>query len=89
MQRKQFLVKLQDENEGNQFIEYLEYNGLVNVHKVSFDSLRIKVLVIDSKKFFSTNVTCLAALASCGIKPISVNDFKASNELKTDIINCL
>ena len=89
MQRKQFLVKLQDENEGNQFIEYLEYNGLVNVHKVSFDSLRIKVLVIDDKKFFSSNVTCLAALASCGIKPIGTDEFKAKFEAEYNIINSL
>ena len=89
MQRKQFLVKLQDKNDGNQFIEYLEYNGLVNVHNVCFDSLRIKVLVIHDKKFFSTNVTCLAALASCGIKPIGTDEFKAKFEAELNIINSL
>ena len=88
-QRKQVLVKLANHKEGEEFIKYLEGNGLLNVHNISFDKLRIKVLVVDKNEFFSTNVTCLAALASCGIKPISVNDFKASNELKTDIINCL
>ena len=89
MQRKQFLVKLQNENEGNQFIEYLEYNGLVNVHNVCFDSLRIKVLVIDDEKFFSTNATCLAALASCGIKPIGTDEFKAKFEAEFNIGNGL
>lgn len=75
MQRKQFLVKLQNEEEGNRFIKYLEHKGLVNVHKISFNDLRIKVLVVEYKIFFSTNVTCLAALAGCGLKPLSIEDF--------------
>lgn len=75
MQRKQYLVKLSNEIEGNQFIKYLENNGFDNVHNIDFERLRIKVLVVDGKSFFSTNVTCLAALAGCQIKPISTNDF--------------
>jgi len=75
MQRKQFLVKLPNEIKGNKFIKYLEKHGFINVHNVTFDSLRVKVLVIDDKKFFSTNVTCLAALASCNIKPMTIEDF--------------
>jgi len=75
MQRKQVLVKLPNEIEGNQFIEYLESKGFVNVHKIDFNKLRVKVLVIEGYNFFSTNVTCLAALASCKIKPVSIDDF--------------
>ena len=75
MQRKQFLVKISNEIEGNKFIKYLEDEGFENIHKVTFDKLRVKVLVIDGKTFFSTNTTCLAALASCKIKPLSIEDF--------------
>ncbi len=75
MQRKQFLVKLSNESEGNQFIQFLESEGFENVHKISFDKLRIKVLVVDDKKFFATNVTCLAALAGSNIKPICIDEF--------------
>lgn len=75
MQRKQFLVKLPNEIKGNEFIKYLEKHGFENAHNINFDSLRVKVLVIDDKKFFSTNVTCLAALASCNIKPMTIDDF--------------
>ena len=79
MQRKQFLVKLQDQSEGDNFIQYLENNGYSNVHNVSYDSLRIKVLVVDKNVFFSTNATCLAALSQSGIRPIGVDDFYAIN----------
>lgn len=88
-QRKQVLVKLTNSKEGQEFIEYLESNGLTNVHNITFDKLRIKVLVVDKNEFFSVNATCLAALASCGIKPISIKDFKMSNELEADITNSL
>ena len=76
MQRRQLLVKLSNKADGENFIEFLENNGLINVHNISYDSLRIKVLVVDDKEFFSTNVTCLAALASCNIKPITIEEFK-------------
>ncbi len=88
-QRKQVLVKLVNNKEGEEFIEYLESNGLLNVHNITFDKLRIKVLVIDKNEFFSTNVTCLAALASCGIKPISTDEFKTKFETDFTIINKL
>ena len=83
MQRKQFLVKLPNELDGNKFIKCLEKKGFLNIHNISFETLRIKVLVIDDKKFFSTNATCLAALSSCGIKPISIDDF--IRELKAEL----
>ena len=75
MQRKQFIVKLPNEIKGNKFIKHLENRGLTNVHKISFEDLRIKVLVINKNEFFGTNVTCLAGLASRGIKPISIEEF--------------
>ena len=74
-QRKQYIVKLPNEIKGNKFIKSLENKGFNNVHKISFESLRIKVLVIGKNEFFSTNAICLAALSRCGIKPISIEDF--------------
>ena len=84
-QRKQVLVKLANHKEGKEFIEYLECNGLFNVHNITFDKLRIKVLVVDKNEFFSTNITCLAALSSCGIKPISVDKFVKRFEKQTEV----
>lgn len=81
-QRKQVLVKLTNSKEGKEFIDYLENNGFINIHNISFDSLRVKVIVVDTDKFWSTNITCLAAVASCGIKPISIEEFKNIIDLK-------
>ena len=89
MQRKQVLVKISNENEGNYFIQHLEKEGFLNVHNITFDKLRTKVLVIDRKKFFQINVTCLAALASCGIKPISVDEFIDQTKSQSNVINSL
>ena len=89
MQRKQYLVKLNNSIEGNKFIKYLEDNGLKNVHNVSQESLRIKVLVVDENVFFSTNVTCLSAAAIVGIKPISIEEFKEEFEYQFNITNNL
>ena len=75
MQRKQFLVKLSNEVKGNKFIKYLESNGFKNVHRISFEDLQINVLAIGEDKFFAINTTCLAGLASCNIKPISIEEF--------------
>lgn len=75
MQRKQKLVKLANQKEGTDFINYLEKTGFNNYHKISYDSLHIKVLAIDNKNFYAINVTCLAALANCKIKPISTTEF--------------
>ena len=89
MQRKQCLVKLTNCIEGDNFINYLEDNGLTNIHNICYDNLRIKVIVVKENEFFSTNITCLAALASCGIKPISVDEFKAKFETGFNMINNL
>ena len=80
MQRKQFLVKLDNSNEGKTFIDYLEDNGFINLQHLTYDKLRIKVLVINEKEFFTTNVTCLSAATMIGIKPISINEFKEEFE---------
>lgn len=80
MQRKQYLVKLENATEGKKFIKYLEVNGKRNVYNINYEDLRIKVLVVDEKVFFSTNVTCLSAAAIIGIKPISIDEFKSEFE---------
>ena len=89
MQRKQYLVKLENATEGKKFIKYLENNGKRNVHNINYEDLRIKVLVVDENVFFSTNVTCLSAAAIVGIRPISINEYKAEFESQFDNINSL
>ena len=86
MQRKQFLVKMQDKNEGDQFIQYLESNGCQNIHNISYDTMRIKVVVINNNVFFTTNATCLAAIAQAGVHPISVAEYMATQQ--ADIEEC-
>ena len=82
MQRKQYLVQL-SEAKGNRFIKFLENEGFLNVHNIDFEDLKLKVLVVDDKKFFGTNVTCLAVLSSKNIRPISIEKFVA--EYKANI----
>ena len=77
MQRKQFLVKLPNGVKGNKFIKYLESNGFNNVHGISFEDLQVNVVAICENKFFGLNITCLAGVASCGLKPIGIEDFMA------------
>ena len=85
MQRKQYLVKLDNATNGNNFISYLEKNGFKNLQNLNYEDLRIKVLVIDQNKFFTTNVTCLSAAAMVGIKPISIDDFKDEFENENNL----
>jgi len=75
-QRKHHVVKLNNAKEGDEFIKYLEQNGFINVHNLSFENLRIKVIGVGDQKFGALSVTCLAALASSKIYPISVEEFK-------------
>ena len=82
MQLKQTLVKLIGKNEGDAFIKFLENNGFSNIQNLSYDRLKIKVLVVDKKEFFGTNVTCLSALAMFGIKPIDTKQFITKFENK-------
>ena len=89
MKRKQFLVKLSDEEQGNKFIEFLENEGFVNVHNISFEGLKVKVLVVDDEKFFGTNVTCLAALANKNIKPITIEEFIVKYKSNLEITNSI
>lgn len=75
MQNKQILVKLKNKEEGAKFLSYLESVGLKNIYNVNYNTLQPKVILIENNSFYPTNVTCLAALASCNIKPISTDDF--------------
>ena len=88
-QRKQVLVKLTNDKEGKEFISFLESRGLINIHNITFNKLTTKVLIVEDKKFFSANVTCLAIMARYGIKPISVNEFKTRLKNQTEMINNL
>lgn len=89
MQRKQFLVKMQDKNEGDQFIQYLKSSGCENIHNISYDTMRIKVVVINDKVFFTTNATCLAALAQAGVHPMTVADYMSTQQADAEECNIL
>ena len=89
MQRKQYFIKLSNKTDGNKFIEYLESKGYENIHKINYEKMKIKVLIVDDKKFFSTNVTCLAAMASCKINPISIDKFMKLNDKSLEKFNDL
>ena len=77
-QREQILVKLENKEKGNDFILWLENNGYANVQNLNFDSLKIKVIVVDvnAKTFFGTSVTSIACSVSSGNHPVSIANFK-------------
>ena len=79
-QRKQHLIKLNDKKETEDFFKFLEQNSYKNIQNLSFESLRIKVVVVDHNQFFATNATCLAAAVTKGLRLISVKQFKQKLE---------
>jgi len=72
---KQYFVKMQTKIEGDNFINLLEASGYRNVHDISYNDLKIKVIAVDKDSFWGVNVTSLACATSCGIKCISVDEF--------------
>ena len=77
-QREQIFVELENKEKGNDIILRLENNGYTNVQNLSFDSLKIKVIIIDvtAKTFFGTSVTSIACSVSSGNHPVSIDNFK-------------
>ena len=81
MENKSFLLKVNS----NENIKYLEKAGYTNAQNISFDGLRVKVLVVDelSKVFYATNVTCLAAFNGKG-NILNFEEFKVINEVNNN-----
>ena len=75
-QRKQTLVKLENQDQDDKFIAWLENSGFENVQNLTFDKLTTKVLVIENNIFFGTNATVLACFVNCDVTPITVEQFK-------------
>ena len=75
MKKDTLLLKLNSEENFN----YLEKSGYENIHKISFENMRVKVIVVDmcEKKILPISVTCLAAMK---IKPISFEEFREIDE---------
>ena len=76
--RTQSYVAIHTRKEWGQLRDFLIKKGFDNIHSLSaFRRPRPPVIVIDlvNHKFASTNTTCLAAVASCGIKPMMLEDF--------------
>ena len=80
MKNNSFLLKVtSDEN-----IKYLERAGYKNAQNISFDGLRVKVVVVDefSKSFYAINITCLASLNGKG-NILNFEEFKVINDVNT------
>ena len=80
MEKNTFLLKINS----NDNIKYLEREGYENVQNISFDGLRVKVVVVDEMKktFSAISVTCLAAI---NIKPLNFEEFKVINEVNNSL----
>lgn len=81
MNENAFLVKLNSKDN----LEYLESIGYDNIQNITFDNLRIKVVVIDDSKniIMPISVTCLAALK---IKPLDFEKFRMTHE--SNVFDC-
>lgn len=85
MKNNAFLLKLNSQEN----LKYLEKAGYENIQNISFDNLRVKIVVVDEyeKKILPISVTCLAAINK---KPLNFEEFRVINEVNTccDNLEC-
>lgn len=85
IKRTPYIVKIDNDEEGRHFVDYLVCKDFDNVQNLSGENLHNKVLIITDKKFYTTNITCLA-IACKNIAPISVKEFVTKmTQSKTNI----
>lgn len=73
---RQALVRYSGKEETARLYEWLDGNGYRNIQHLSPDSYIFPVVCVnESGEYFGTNVTCMAAAASCGIRPIDAEEF--------------
>ncbi len=72
MNNTQLVVRL---NNANENFKQLKQLGFCNVQRLTKDNYTFPVIVVDlqSKQFFGTNTTCMAAACSCGNNPNVLN----------------
>ncbi len=85
MKKNTFLLKLNSQEN----LKYLEKAGYVNAQNITFENLRVKIVVIDEfeKTIMPVSVTCLAAI---NIKPLNFEEFRVINEVNNscDDLEC-
>lgn len=76
MDKNTFLLKLHSKED----LQYLISAGYDNIQNISYENLRVKIVVVDDTKkiIMPISVTCLAGMK---IKPVDFNDFRIINEL--------
>lgn len=68
---KQYYVSVHGQEQRQQAIAWLEKHGYQNVQNLTTANYSFPVFVIEGNKFFGANTTCMAALATKGVRPIS------------------
>ncbi len=71
----------------NEAFEYLESKGFENIHHLSIDKYRFSVFVVSvaQKRFWGTNVTCMAAARPT---VYTLDDIKELIEsMETEVVN--
>ena len=75
MLEQQWVVRLGENPQKT--IDWLEANGFENFHKLTAETCKLGVVVVEGMCFFATNVTCMAARATCGLpRPITLEQFQ-------------
>ena len=79
MKNRQYFVRVSGRESFEKVLDLCEKNGYCNIHSLTRESYPVipPVIVVDSnrREFGLTNVTCLAAMASCGKHPLDADDF--------------
>lgn len=79
MKSKQSIVRVSGKEDFEKILSYCLESGYKNPHGICAESFPVPlgIIVVDEikKVFFLTNVTCIAAAASQGIKAVEAKDF--------------
>lgn len=77
---EQILVRYSDGADAQRLYAWLEEHGYRNTQHLTAENYKFPAICVDeSGEFFGTNVTCMAAAASCGRKAIGVDEFIATH----------
>ena len=79
MKSRQSIVRVSESEDFEKVLSYCLESGYKNPHGICAESFPVPlgIIVVDEikKVFFLTNITCMAAAASQGIRPIDAKDF--------------
>ena len=74
---QKYYVSISSNISGRQAIAWLEAHGYENVQGLTAENYSFPVFMIYGKLFFGSNTTCMAALASIGIRAIPWEEWVA------------